>query len=55
MKPASEKPHMLRYAAAFVAATYAEVRLAPQALRALLLELFAKPFPIDHFYHLNGR
>jgi len=34
---------MLRCAASFVIATYAEVRLIPQDLRALPLDLFTKP------------
>jgi hypothetical protein len=34
---------MLRYAASFVIAAYAKVRLIPQDLRALPSELFTKP------------
>jgi len=40
----SQKVHMLRCAASFVTSTYKRVRLIPQDLRALPMELFAKPF-----------
>jgi hypothetical protein len=49
---ASEKDHMLRCAASFVTAAYVEIRLIPQALRALPLELFAKPSRIGGFADL---
>ena len=39
----SQKVHMLRCAASFVTAAYQQVRLIPQDLCALPLELFAKP------------
>jgi len=37
---------MLRYAASLVIATYVKVRLIPQDLRALPLELFTRPSKI---------
>jgi len=40
----SLKVHMLRCAASFVTAAYTWVRLIPQDLRALPLELFTKPY-----------
>jgi hypothetical protein len=52
MKTTSEKVHRLRCAASFVTAAYGKVRLIPQALRALPLELFAKPSRIGGFSEL---
>jgi hypothetical protein len=52
MKTTSEKLHRLRCAASFVIAAYGKVRLIPQALRALPLELFAKPSRIGGFADL---
>jgi hypothetical protein len=52
MKTTSEKVHRLRCAASFVTAVYGKVRLIPQALRALPLELFAKPSRIGGFADL---
>jgi len=46
---ASQKVRMLRYAAPFVTATYAKVRLIPQDLRALPAALFTKPFILARF------
>jgi hypothetical protein len=40
---------MLRCASSFVIAAYEIVRLIPQVLRALPLELFAKPFTAERF------
>jgi hypothetical protein len=52
MKTTSEKVHRLRCAASFVTAVYGKVRLIPQALRTLPLELFAKPSRIGGFADL---
>jgi hypothetical protein len=52
MKTTSEKVHRLRCAESFVIAAYGKVRLIPQALRALPLELFAKPSRIGGFADL---
>jgi len=52
MKTTSEKVYRLRCAASFVIAAYGKERLIPQALRALPLELFAKPFQIGSFADL---
>jgi hypothetical protein len=40
---------MLRCASSFVIAAYETVRLIPQVLRALPLELFATPFTAERF------
>jgi hypothetical protein len=45
---------MLRCAASFVIAAYAEVRLIPQDLRALPAELFTKPSHFQGFATFYG-
>jgi hypothetical protein len=40
---------MLRCASSFLAATYGQVRLAPQDSRALPAELFSKSSFLEHF------
>jgi hypothetical protein len=45
---------MLRYAASFVVAAYARVRLTPQDLRALPAELFTQPSFSAHFLTFLG-
>jgi len=49
---ASQKVHLRRCAASFVVATYLQVRLTPQDLRALHLELFTLPYPLKPFYDI---
>ena len=44
---ASQKAHLLRCASSFVIAAYPQVRLIPQDLRALHLELLSKPSKFD--------
>jgi hypothetical protein len=45
----AEKVHLLRSASYIVVAAYAKVRLTPQYLPALHLELFAQPFAMAYF------
>jgi hypothetical protein len=47
MLTASQKVHLLRSASSFVTAAYFYVRLIPQYLRALHLDLFSLPSVFD--------
>jgi hypothetical protein len=52
---ASQKVHLLRCASSFVIAAYFYVRLIPQDLRSLHLELFAVPSVLTTFCEvING-
>jgi hypothetical protein len=44
-----KKAHLRRYAASFVTAAYGKVRLIPQDLRALHLNLFEQPASLGCF------